>query len=268
MSHPAMPQTPACWFIFQHDHLLLMKNDSATPLTDFALVSTLQPYFLRQHALGVFQNYDCYCAEITVDTPLPDTLLPLSLKKSFELLGKDWFSEVVKAYSIINWDRNHQFCGRCGNLTVHKSGLFERVCTACGLALYPRISPSVIVLIKKGDQILMARSPHFSPGAYGLIAGFVEAGESLEDAVHREVMEEVSIKIRNLRYFGSQPWPFPDSLMTGFIADYESGEIILDHHEIESADWYSADRLPGRPSTNLSIAAKLIDYFVAGKIKD
>jgi NAD+ diphosphatase len=109
----------------------------------------------------------------------------------------------------------------------------------------------------------MARSPHFIPGAYGLIAGFIEVGESIEEAVHREVKEEVSINIKNLRYFGSQPWPFPDSLMIGFIADYASGEINIDHEEIEAAGWYKFDNLPGRPSTRISIASQLIEHFVA-----
>src|SRR5690606_2224103 len=122
--------------------------------------------------------------------------------------------------------------------------LFERTCPTCHLAAYPRISPSIIVRIHKGDQILMARSPHFAPGIYGLIAGFVESGETLEETIHREVMEEVGIKVKNIRYFDSQPWPFPDSLMIGFTAEHASGDIQVDHHEIEHADWYGKDNIP------------------------
>lgn len=108
----------------------------------------------------------------------------------------------------------------------------------------------------------MARSPHFLPGIYGLIAGFVETGESIEETVHREVAEEVGIKIKNLSYFGSQPWPFPDSLMIAFMAEYESGEIIIDKNEIEEAGWYRYDDLPGRPSMSFSIASTMLDNFI------
>jgi NAD+ diphosphatase len=120
-------------------------------------------------------------------------------------------------------------------------------------------------LIHRDDQILMARSPHFPPGVYGLIAGFVEAGESVEEAVHREVKEEVGLAIKNLRYFGSQAWPFPDSLMIGFFAEYESGDLLIDHSEIEEAGWYHYDQLPGHPSVTISIAYKLIKAFIAEK---
>ena len=111
----------------------------------------------------------------------------------------------------------------------------------------------------------MARSPHFAPGVFGLIAGFVEIGESLEEAVFREVKEEVSLDIKNIRYFTSQPWPFPDSLMVGFIADYAGGDIQIDHREIESAGWYRYDHLPGRPSSGISIASKLLEHFIRGQ---
>ena len=120
----------------------------------------------------------------------------------------------------------------------------------------------MIVLIHQDDHLLMARSAHFPPGVYGLIAGFVEAGESIEEAVHREVKEEVGLTIKSLVYCGSQPWPFPDSLMMAFTADYEAGEITMDQVEIEDAGWYKYDKLPGLPSMALSIAMKLIDDFV------
>jgi NAD+ diphosphatase len=258
------PKIPEYWFIFQNDQLLLINtSDTQKLLPRGSSLSLLKSHFLRQHQLGIFNNIHCYCAEIDPNYVLPQDIIPTSLRKALEILGMDWYVTAAKASSIINWDKNHQFCGRCSQPTQHKPGTFERVCNHCGLALYPRISPSMIVLIKNKDKILMSRSPHFSPGAYGLIAGFVEAGESIEDAVHREVQEEVGIKIKNLRYFGSQAWPFPDSLMIGFRADYDSGEITIDPNEIEAAGWYHYDNLPGRPSTSISIAQKLIDAFVA-----
>lgn len=260
---PNLTDASKYWFIFQNDQLLLLKSDKRFRIPDSSLLPRLEPFFLRQYKLGVFNGKGCYCAELDSFTALPIEFDAVSLRKAFEILGDEWYTAAAKAYSVINWDKNHQFCGRCGHRTRYKSGAFERICDNCGLSLYPRISPSIIVLIQKNDTILMSRSPHFPPGAYGLIAGFVEAGESIEDAVHREVKEEVDIKVKNLRYFGSQSWPFPDSLMIGFTAEYASGDIHIDQQEIEAADWYSYDNLPGRPSSSISIAKKLIDYFIA-----
>ncbi len=255
------------WFIFQNDLLLLRKINNDYQLPNHSLLSQLKPYFLRHYYLGEFNHTNCYCAEIDKGSLLPDAIVVVSLRKAFELLGLDWYVAAAKAYSIVNWDKNHQFCGRCGQPTTHKQGTFERVCESCQLSFYPRISPSVIVLIKRDDEILMSRSYHFPPGAYGLIAGFVEVGESIEEAVYREVREEVRIEIKNLHYFGSQSWPFPDSLMIGFTADYASGEIMMDTKEIESAGWYRYDNLPGRPSSRVSIAGKLIDHFIAEQMQ-
>lgn len=262
MPSSLQPDIPNYWFIFQNERLLLLKNNDGYNIPTNTTLAQLEPYLLRQHFLGSFNNVNCYVAEIDSTVSLSDEIVSIPLRKAFELIGIDWYVAAAKAHSILNWDKNHQFCGRCGNTTIHKPGTFERVCPVCGLSLYPRISPSIIVLIRNGDKILMSRSPHFPPGAYGLIAGFVEAGESIEDAVHREVREEVDIKIKNLRYFGSQYWPFPDSLMIGFTADYASGEIKIDANEIEAADWYDYNNLPGRPSSSVSIAGKLIEQYL------
>ncbi len=254
------------WFIFQGDKLLLMSETNSGFLTPVAL-SLLKKSFIRQHNLGLFNQINCYCAEVDEEVALIDDIQLVGLRQVFNILDISWYAAAVKAYSILNWDKNHQFCGRCGSRTIHKPGIYERTCPQCGLALYPRISPSMIVRIKKDNQILMARSPHFAPGAYGLVAGFVEAGENVEEAVHREVMEEVGITIKNLKYFGSQAWPFPDSLMLAFTADYHSGDLVLDPHEIEDADWYTYDTIPGRPSHSISIAQKLIEDFIIEQTK-
>lgn len=254
------------WFIFQNDLLLIRKNNPELFLPP-PLLTQLKNHFFRQFSLGIFNATQCFCAELMPNILIPSEIELISLRKSFSLFDQHWYDALVKAYSVINWDRNHQFCSRCGKPTDHTPHTFERICSNCNLFFYPRISPSIIVLIKKEHQILMARSPHFHPGTYGLIAGFVEVGESIEQAVHREVKEEVNIQIKNLQYFGSQPWPFPDSLMMGFIAEYDSGEIIIDTKEIEHAGWYSKDNLPGYPSSSISIAKKLIDYFIVEQTK-
>lgn len=248
------------WFVFHNDRLVLSKQGDASslPLSDDP--SLKQFKIERKHHLGQFDSFEVICAEVS---NLPSDFDTVSLRKALEAIGEHWYSIATKAFAIINWDKNHQFCGKCGSKTVHKSQSFERFCETCHQTFYPRISPSVIVLIERGEELLMARSPYFNPGVYALIAGFVEAGETLEEAVHREVKEEVGIKIKNLRYFSSQSWPFPDSLMVGFTADYDSGELNIDPIEIEDAGWYRYDQLPGRPSTNISISSKLIDHFLS-----
>lgn len=251
---------PHRWFLYQGQHFIIQNNETAE-LPGLDNIESLQEAFIRTHHLGEHHLFDCYCAELPADYVLPTTLKAVGLRDAFNLTHVDWFRPLIRGFSIINWDRNHQFCGQCGKKTEKKPHLFERDCPACGQVYYPRISPSIIVLIRNGNQLLMARSPHFRPGMYGLIAGFIEVGENIEEAVHREVAEEIGIKIKNLRYFNSQPWPFPDSLMIGFMADYDSGDIVIDGNEIIEANWYPYDQLPSHPS-RISIAGKLVDAFV------
>lgn len=261
-----MTQTKThCWLIFQQDRLLLLTEPSVTPFPSQTNIQTLKAHFLRQHLLMEDEAHIIHCAEVPETMALTPDFNPLPLRNALEAIGDDWYVLAAKAYSIIHWDKNHRFCGRCGQATTHPSTSFERICPTCSLSFYPRISPSIIVLIQDGDNILMARSPHYRPGVYGFIAGFVEAGESIEDTVHREVMEEVGLRVKNLRYFGSQAWPFPDSLMMAFFADYDGGELRIDYRELEDAGWYHYQQLPGRPSSNLSIASKLLDHYLKEK---
>ncbi len=175
------------------------------------------------------------------------------------------FQIVSQAYQIVRWDKNHKFCGACGKPTIKHEKERSRSCSECRFTCFPRISPSAIVVVKKEDQVLLARSPHFPQGVYSAIAGFVEVGESLEQTVIREVKEEVGIRIHRLKYQLSQSWPFPDSLMLGFTAEYESGEITVDGVEIEDAQWFRRDQLPNLPM-KISIARTLIQQ-VLGEIK-
>ena len=172
----------------------------------------------------------------------------------FEMLGY--------AAQISTWAREHRFCGACGRPTVQVPGERAMYCEHDNLRLYPRISPSMIVLITRGDEILLARSPRFVTGVYSTLAGFVEPGESAEDCVRREVMEEVQVRIKNLKYMGSQCWPFPHSMMLGFHAEYDSGEIVPQADEIEDARWFRIDDLPPLPA-NRSIARYLIEAYLA-----
>lgn len=260
-----MQEKAKIYLVFQK-HQLIVNTDSS-PLTENNIAS-FKDVLQYQHKIEDNVQQTIYCAELPEAHAIDPPLQTLPLRKALELLAPQWYNLVAKAYAILNWDKYHFYCGRCQSMTTKIENVFERICPTCNNIFYPRISPSVIVLIHDNDHILMARSPHFIKGAYGLIAGFIEPGESAEDAIHREVHEEVNIKIKNLRYFGSQAWPFPDSLMFGFFAEYDSGELLIDHKEIENAGWYHYTALPGRPSSKISIASKLLDHFLKQRVKD
>jgi NAD+ diphosphatase len=168
---------------------------------------------------------------------------------------------------LVEWARTHRFCGRCGEPTQLADGERAMRCPACRLLAFPRLSPAMITLVTRGpagpdQEALLARGAQWTRPMYSCLAGFVEPGESLEDAVVREVHEEVGITVRSPRYVGSQPWPFPNSLMVGFRAEYESGEIVCDPREIADAGWYHRDELPPTPPS-ISIARKIIDAWIS-----
>jgi NAD+ diphosphatase len=256
-----------CWFIFQNDQLLIAQENNEKKLLIKNHVEQLQQSLIRRFSLSIHNQRLIYSAELRPDIALPDNLIRVPFKQALEIIGMEWYSIATRAFSIINWDKNHHYCGRCGNQTEKVAHAFERVCSMCRLSFFPRISPSIIVRINRGDELLLARSPHFNPGVYALIAGFVEAGETLEQAVARETHEEIGIYLKEVRYVGSQPWPFPDSLMIAFTAEYASGELKINYDEIEDAGWYRYDRLPGRPSSSISIANQLINQFISEQSK-
>ena len=169
-----------------------------------------------------------------------------------------------RANHILNWDNNHKYCSRCGSPNRDKADERAKVCTKCGTVTYPVICPAIIVAITKGDEILLAHNKNFEDNIYSIIAGFVDAGEDLESTVKREVFEEVGIKIKNIKYYGNQTWAFPNSLMIGFFAEYESGEINVDGIEILDAAWFKKDNLPNLPK-KMTIARKMIDSFIESK---
>jgi len=162
---------------------------------------------------------------------------------------------------IRTWLGEFQYCGRCGTEMGFSEEERARVCPFCGHAAYPRISPAIICRVTNGDKILLARGRRFQRPFFSILAGFVEAGESLEDAVAREIREEVGIEVKNIRYFESQPWAFSSSLMIGFTAEYASGDLVLQEEEILEADWYTRENLPDLPG-RYSIARKLIENWI------
>jgi NAD+ diphosphatase len=215
--------------------------------------------------LGTRDDLFFYAAEVAPGATPPDGWQPSPVR---ELSGKvpDCDMAVASyAVRILDFDRSAAFCGRCGAKTRPLTTERARICTACSRIFYPRISPAIIVLVKRCEEVLLARSPRSPPGVFSVIAGFNEPGENLEQTVHREVGEEVGIAVRNLRYFGSEPWPFPDSLMIGFIADYAGGEIRIDNQEIEAAGWFTRSTLPPFPSRE-SITRALIAAWIRREV--
>jgi NAD+ diphosphatase len=168
------------------------------------------------------------------------------------------FALAGRAIQLLDWDRSHQYCGRCGTPTEPRAEERVRVCPACKHSAYPRVAPAVMALVTRGRELLLGRSPHFPQGMYSALAGFVEPGETLEQCVAREVEEEVGVAVTKLSYFASQPWPFPHSLMIAFVCEWAGGEIRVQEGEIEAADWFDVLQLPRLPS-KISIARRLID---------
>ncbi|MEL6319410.1 MAG: NAD(+) diphosphatase [Cyanobacteria bacterium J06626_14] len=262
---PDQPPDVAWWFVFVGDRLLVNQEGDRTTLPQVAQLSDLGLAEQRSQFLGWLDGVGCYAAELEKDALRhPPTRYAFEkLRQLYGVLDDDVFAIAGRAIQIVTWDRNHLYCGHCAAPMVQHVTERAKHCPSCGLRNYPRLSPAVIMLVSRGDEVLLARAPRFRSGMYSVLAGFVEPGESLEETVAREVREEVGVEINNIRYFGSQPWPFPHSLMIGFTADYASGDIVIDQVEIEAAEWFHKSALPPVPGP-LSIARKLIDAFVAG----
>lgn len=182
------------------------------------------------------------------------------LRASYYKLPYDLYLKAGKCEEILYWDSNTKFCGVCGGQMKMHTEISKR-CENCGKEVWPQLATAVIVLVRRGNEVLLVHARNFRGNFFGLVAGFVETGETLEDAVHREVLEETGLRIRNVTYFGSQPWPYPCGLMVGFRADYESGEIKLQRSELAAGAWFRKDNLPEIPE-KLSIARKLIDSWL------
>ncbi len=217
------------------------------------------------HFIGVLDGVDCYAAPWPKGQEPPPGLTLVTARTLFRQVDEVVLAVAGRALAIAEWDLTHRFCGRCATRTDLVPGQRARRCPSCHTPFYPRISPAVIVLVTRGDTMLLARAPTFPEPFFSTLAGFVEPGESLEEAVHREVKEEAGIELKNVRYFGSQPWPFGRSLMVGFTAEYAGGELRADGQEIVEANWFTVDKLPKIPP-RLSIARHLIDAFVT-KVK-
>lgn len=264
---PKQQKEPAWWFAFRDSRLLVRIEDhnASVPLTADLKSLTLAP--IRQQYLGLLNGRHCYSAELPKEKEPPEGWTFQGLRRLYTLLPEDLFWMAGRAIQIVAWDRDYQYCGRCATPTESISTERAKSCPNCGLSSYPRLSPAIIVLVERGDQLLLARSHRHPPDRFSVLAGFVEPGETLEEATAREIYEEVGIRVKNIRYFGSQPWPFPNSLMIAFTCEYAGGEIVLEEAEMAEAGWFTVDNLPRIPQ-KISISRQLIDWFIEKQGKE
>jgi NAD+ diphosphatase len=253
---------PAWWFLFSGHKMLVERSDGGIRIPFLAHPEDAGLAVGERYFLGLCSEVQCWCGELSASTELnPGTELR-GLRGLFDDLEECVFRLAMRASHIVDWSGKNRFCGRCGSALDENKEVRAKECPRCGLAVFPRISPAVIVLVERGDRVLLARATRFKENLYSVIAGFVEPGESLEETVKREVKEETGIDVGDIRYFGSQHWPFPDSLMIGFTARHLAGEISVDGTELVEARWFKRDELPEIPG-KISIARALIDWFVA-----
>jgi NAD+ diphosphatase len=256
---PASPDR-CVWFVVHGDGLVVRADGAgvALPRDEELRAAGVSPATAAY--LGQLDGAHAFAA--TLDEAPPAPFAARNLRTLYGALDDEAFAVAGRATQIAHWSATHRFCGRCAAPLQRVPTERAMRCEGCALSFYPRISPAIIVLVRRGDEALLARGARFPLPFYSTLAGFSEPGESLEETLAREVREEVGVEVGETRYFGSQPWPFPHSLMIGFFATHAGGEIRIDPEEIVDAQWFRADRLPMIPP-RLSIARRLIDAWVA-----
>lgn len=259
---PATVAGDAHAFAFRGDRILALAGPDETysipsrqQLADASIAGT-------PHFLGMLGATACVAIDLADDAAELPGMPYVGLRTLFLKVPDPLLALAARAFQVVDFDRTHRFCGRCGTATTTKEAERARACPACGLVAYPRVSPAMMALVTRGREILLARSHRFATGVFSALAGFVEPGETIEDCVRREVREEVGVEVGAITYFASQAWAFPHSLMIAYTAEYAGGEIRVDDAEIAEARWFPIDALPKLPGS-VSIARRLIDATVA-----
>ena len=266
-SAPEAASEDGLWFVFHRSNLLVYtaQDKPMLPMPADVLGRSVTIDRSRQRFVGMLGQTPCWTVPAS-ETRAPQDHAFENMRALFNRLPDDLLAIGGRAVQMLEFDRAHAHCGACASPTAIFEGGRSRKCLACGETYYPKVSPAMMVLIKRdtaaGRELLLARSGRFARGMYSALAGFVEPSESIEECIHREAFEEVGVKVCNLRYFSSQGWPFPNSLMIAFVADYESGDIVPQEGEIEDAQWFTLDALPQLPH-RMSIARRLIDSVIA-----
>jgi NAD+ diphosphatase len=248
------------YIVFYNSKILVKFTNGKPKYTFKKLPSTLLGAAHSNQYLGVLNDNNCSIIGLVKD---PEEIVDhefVSIRALFGQLPEEQLMIVGRANQIINWATTHHFCGKCGEKTQNKNTELALQCTNCETIYYPTISPAIIVAVVKEGKILLGHSKRFKGKFYSVLAGFLEIGETFEQCVAREVAEESGIKVKNIKYFGSQPWPFPNSMMVGFTAEWAGGNIVLHDEELDDAGWFSPEDMPTIPST-FSIAGKLIEWF-------
>lgn len=248
------------WYLFYRDQLLLQERPEglAIPAGAEPPVAVDRTFTVDYQGAGTAR-----AAHLAAPVELSGYRM-MGLRASWDLLPQAAYDEAGKAFQLLYWDTHSRYCPVCGTPTGQTTPICKR-CPRCGHELYPPIAPAIIVLIRKGEEILLVHARNFRGNFHGLVAGFIEVGETLEECVRREVREETGLEIKELRYFASQPWPYPSGLMIGFTATYAGGSLKLQTEELSTGAFFSKDNLPEIPR-KLSLARKLIDAWLAGKI--
>lgn len=249
------------WFIFYKDQLLLEKKEDgiyAIPCGESSPIVIKEKTTV--HNITTLEGRNCKAFSLSSPIEESEQWIMIGLRASYEYLPLSHYQTAGKAHEILHWDRNSRFCSACGTPMEQKESIMKR-CPKCGWEVYPSISTAILVLVRKKDSLLLVHARNFKGTFNSLVAGFLETGETLEECVAREVKEETGLDVKNITYFGNQPWPYPSGLMVGFIADYAGGEINLQDEELSSGDFYTRDNLPELPR-KLSLARKMIDWWI------
>ncbi len=251
------------WIICHNATVALPFTGDVCFPTPAALVSILgsqhQSLKLQIWQLGVYKGCLCYGVEL-VEYQVPHGYKFFSLRSLISVLSEFEFNLLGRAIQLIRWDKEHQFCSQCAQPLLYMPGETAKRCKPCALVQYPKLAPCVLVLVYQSDRILLAHGVRHPKGLYSALAGFIEPGETVEQAVHREVQEEVGVQLNALQYVASQAWPFPHALMLGFLAAYESGSLLPEPQEITDAQWFQIDNLPNIPPQGV-LARTLIDTY-------
>jgi NAD+ diphosphatase len=261
---PSVRHREAWWFLFHGDRLLVESRGDSVSIQRGPGPEAWGADADRTQYLGVLDGVPCFSGELADHGEPEEGMAFRSLRPLLGVLPEPLFALAGQAFQIMDWDRTHRFCGKCGGRTEPVEGERAMACPRCGIHFFPRVTPAVIVAVVRDGKILLAHARRFPSVFFSVLAGFVEPGETLEECVHREVREEVGIEVTNVSYFGSQPWPFPHSLMVAFTAEYAGGDLVLEEKEIAGAGWFEPAevlklQIP-RPET---IARRLIDWFLS-----
>jgi NAD+ diphosphatase len=259
---PAALDSDAHAFAFRGDRVLAIARPGDVYAFPTLAALTHADVAGVPHFLGLLGAVGCVALNLADDAAEPPGMRYVGLRTLFFKVPEPLLALAARAFQVVDWDRTHRYCGRCGTPTRDRGSERAKECPACGLVAYPRVSPAMMALVTRGRDLLLARAHRFAPGMYSALAGFVEPGETIEDCIRREVREEVGVEVGQLTYFASQSWAFPHSLMIAYTAEYAGGDLKVDDAEIAEARWFPADALPHLPPS-VSIARRLIEATAA-----